>query len=302
MRFSRARPIAEASGSLLVAAVLLLGTAAGAAGCVRLPGPSLGPVSSPGAGPVGTASRTASPTTSTSATLARRWAPALGAPWQIQLSGTVDTSAAVPTYDVDGFDTPAATVSRLRAAGRHAICYLNAGSREDWRPDAGRYPASVLGRSNGWPGERWVDIRRLDVLGPVLDARLRMCRSKGFEAVDPDNVDGYTNRSGFPLTAADQLAFNRWVAARAHSYGLSVGLKNDLDQVPDLVDAFDFAVNEQCFEYDECEALAPFTRAGKAVLQIEYAGDLSRICPAARKASLSTLLKRTSLTAWRRAC
>src|SRR3954453_14942073 len=156
MRFTRARRIAESSGSLLVAGVLLLGTATGGPGCVRLPGPSLGPDSSPSAGPVGSASRTASaglsPATSTSATLARRWAPALGAPWQIQLSGTVDTSAAVPTYDVDGFDTPAATVSRPRAAGGHAICYLNAGSREDWRPDAGRYPASVLGRSNGWPG------------------------------------------------------------------------------------------------------------------------------------------------------
>jgi hypothetical protein len=230
------------------------------------------------------------------------WVPAVGGGWQIQYTGTLDTSFDVPTYDLDGFDTTASTVTTLRAAGHHAICYISAGSWEDWRPDAASYPSSVLGSSNGWPGERWVDIRQISALKPIMDSRLDMCRSKGFEAVDPDNVDGYTNNSGFPLTAADQLAFNRWMAAEAHTYGLSVGLKNDLDQVPDLVGSYDFAVNEQCYQYKECAALNPFISAGKAVLQIEYKGDPSQICPISLGSGFSTLFKNLSLDAWRQAC
>jgi hypothetical protein len=127
-------------------------------------------------------------------------------------------------------------VAALRAAGRHVVCHISAGSYEDWRPDAASFLASVLGLSNGWAGERWLDIRRLDVLQPILTNRIRMCRDKGFSTVDPDNVDGYSNRTGFPLVAADQLAFNGWLAATAHAHGLSIGLsiglKNDLGRSP----------------------------------------------------------------------
>jgi hypothetical protein len=129
-----------------------------------------------------------------------------------------------------------------------------------------------------------------------------MCRSEGFDAVEPDNVDGYANDTGFPLTAADQLAFNRVVAGLAHRDGLAVALKNDLGQVPQLVGDFDFAVDEQCAEYQECDQLLPFTAAGKAVLEAEY--DLPRpaFCPAARRLRFSAMLKHLSLDAWRQAC
>ena len=112
----------------------------------------------------------------------------------------------------------------------------------------------MLGRGNGWPGERWLDIRRLSVLEPLMATRFDMCRDKGFDAVEPDNMDGYRNSTGFPLTAHDQLAYNRLIAELAHERGLAVGLKNDLDQIPELVGDFDFAVNEECAEYDECAA------------------------------------------------
>jgi hypothetical protein len=233
---------------------------------------------------------------------AGRWAPTPRTGWQIQLQGRLDTSVDVPVYVIDGYDTPASTVAALRASGRHAICYISAGSWEDWRPDAADFPTSVLGRSNGWPGERWLDIRQLEALKPILSKRMRMCRDKGFEAVDPDNVDGYTNVTGFPLTAAHQLAFNRWLATEAHSLGLSIGLKNDLDQVAELVDFFDFAVNEQCFEYDECALLEPFVKAGKAVLHIEYTTSPARYCTVTTGMGLSSLLKRLDLMVWRQAC
>ena len=133
-------------------------------------------------------------------------------------------------YDVDGADVPRKTVRELHDRGRRAVCYVDVGTWESWRDDAGRFPRAARGKPvDGWPGEYWLDIRRHDIR-PILLDRLRRCRDKGFDGVDPDNVNGYANDTGFALTAADQVAFNRWVAARAHELGLAVGLKNDLEQ------------------------------------------------------------------------
>jgi hypothetical protein len=153
----------------------------------------------------------------------------------------------------------------------------------------------VLGRTNGWPGERWLDIRRIDVLAPIMRARIAMCRGKGFDAVEPDNVDGYANESGFPLTAADQLRYNRQLARLAHRAGLAVGLKNDLGQAAALRRDFDFAVVEQCFQYDECGKTRAFTRAGKPVFAVEYELPRSRFCTHARQLRINALRAPRSL-------
>lgn len=231
-----------------------------------------------------------------------RWQPRPGTPWQWQLSGRLDTSVDVPVYDIDGFDQSEAAVAALHDDGRRVICYLSTGAFEDWRPDAGRFPASVLGKGNGWKGERWLDIRRTDVLRPLMEERLDMCREKGFDAVEPDNMDGYLNDTGFPLKAADQLRYNRLIARLAHDRGMSVGLKNDLAQIPHLVGDFDFAVNEQCAQYEECEELTPFIEADKAVFHVEYELSTSSFCAESRRLKLSSLQKKYELGAWRRAC
>ncbi|MET9846316.1 endo alpha-1,4 polygalactosaminidase [Streptomyces ossamyceticus] len=231
-----------------------------------------------------------------------RWRPKPGTDWQWQLSGRLDTSVDVPVYDIDGFDHSEDTVAGLHDDGRKVICYLSTGAWEDWRPDADDFPESVIGRGNGWEGERWLDIRRLDVLEPLMAARIDMCAEKGFDAVEPDNMDGYRNRTGFPLKAADQLRYNRLVARLAHERGLAVGLKNDLDQIPALVDDFDFAVNEQCAQYEECDTLTPFIDAGKAVFHVEYEMKTDDFCPESRRLRLSSLLKKWELGVWREAC
>lgn len=231
------------------------------------------------------------------------WQPRPLTTWQWQLSGTVDTSFDVAMYDIDLFETPQTTVSELLTAGRAVICYFSAGSWEDWRPDAGDYPPEVLGNPlAGWPDERWVDIRRLDLLGPILEARMDLAVGKGCTGLEPDNVDGYANDSGFPLTAGDQILFNRFLAAEAHRRGLSVGLKNDLDQIPELVGDFDWALDEQCYEFAECPALQPFVDVGKAVFGVEYEGDEQEFCPYFNGLGYSWLKKRVELDAWRIDC
>ncbi|MGW6704895.1 endo alpha-1,4 polygalactosaminidase [Streptomyces sp. NPDC054956] len=230
------------------------------------------------------------------------WRPPPGVGWQWQLTGKLDTSVKAAVYDVDGFTTTKEQVAELEAAGRRTVCYLSTGAWEDFRPDAAAFPPALRGEGNGWEGERWLDIRRLAELEPLMAARLDMCRDKGFDAVEPDNMDGYRNKSGFPLTADDQLKYNRLIAKLAHDRGLSVGLKNDLDQIPQLVGEFDFAVNEQCMQYDECDKLAPFVKAGKAVFHVEYEKPLAQWCPRALEAKFSSLQKKYELGVWRQVC
>jgi hypothetical protein len=236
-----------------------------------------------------------------------RWQPAPGLSWQWQLSETLQGPLpGVAVYDSDLFGTAAAVVAAIHAQGGHAICYISAGSYEDWQSDRDQFPAAVLGKDYaGWPGERWLDIRRIDLLAPVMRARLDLCRAKGFDAVEPDNVDGYQADTGFPLTKQDQLAYNRWFAAEAHTRGLAVGLKNSPDLVTALLPDFDWALTEDCFAQGWCDQMAPFIQAGKAVFAAEYTDSgmtLEQFCPQARALRFSAILKHLRLDSWRAAC
>ncbi|MBN2548467.1 MAG: endo alpha-1,4 polygalactosaminidase [Anaerolineales bacterium] len=234
------------------------------------------------------------------------WMPAPGTSWQWQLNQPVDTSFDVDMYDVDLFDTDASVVAALHAQGRKVICYLSVGSWEDWRPDKDQFPPEVIGNDyEGWPGEKWLDIRRIDLLAPIMQARLDLCKAKGFDGVEPDNIDGYTNDTGFPLTYQDQLTFNRWLAGEAHARGLSIGLKNDGDQVADLLADFDWALTEDCFADEWCEQMLPFISAGKAVFAAEYTDtgiQLEDFCPQALAWGFSAIYKHRDLDAWRQSC
>jgi hypothetical protein len=241
------------------------------------------------------------------------WQPPVGARWQYQLNGTIRTDlCVVPTsggacvrpevydvdlYDKDGTALNTAAVARIHAIGAKAVCYVSAGSFENFRPDAGVFPAAVKGKSNGWPGEKWLDIRQIPGLVPIIAARVDLCVMAGFDAVEFDNVDGYTNDTGFPLTASDQFAYNWVLTYVAHARGLSAGLKNDVEQAGDLLPYFDFAINEQCAQYAECGIYDSWTAAGKAVLQVEYTKKPATFCLAAQAGGRSAIKKSLALNA-----
>ncbi|MGF1692662.1 endo alpha-1,4 polygalactosaminidase [Photobacterium kagoshimensis] len=190
--------------------------------------------------------------------------------WQWQLSGTVNTSYNVDIYNIDLFDSSTDLIQGLQQSGKKVICYFSAGSYENWRPDANEFKESDLGNNlDGWPGERWLDIRSTNVIS-IMTKRLELAKEKGCDGVELDNMDGYSNSTGINLSNTDQLAYNRAVANTAHQLNLSIGLKNDLDQILELVDYYDFAINESCTEYNECHLLNPFIQNGKAVLNAEY--------------------------------
>lgn len=225
-----------------------------------------------------------------------RWMPSVNDTWQLQLQGTINTSYNAAVFDIDLFDTPQATINALKAQGKRVVCYFSAGSSENWRPDFSKFKAADMGNAlDGWAGERWLDTRSANVRA-VMMARMDLAKSKGCDGVDPDNVDGYTNKPGFPLTAATQLDYNRFLATQAHARGLAVGLKNGVAQLSDLASAFDFAVNEQCFQYNECSGYSAFTVQGKPVFNVEYqtkwkdATTRQTLCAKAKALSLWTLV------------
>lgn len=241
------------------------------------------------------------------------WLPPAGISWDIQFAIDPDADLVLPeeaieAIDLDGEETSARTVAALHSRGIRTLCYVNVGAWEEWRADAGAYPDEILGNDYaGWAGERFVDVRELDALGPIIEARFDDCAAKGFDAIEPDNIDTVFADTGFPLTEADQLAFNRWIADEAHARGLAVFQKNIPELAPELVDRYDGAITEDCAADGWCPDMAAYLEDGKPVLGIEYTDvtddeTFAGMCVDGDLAGVSLILKNRDLDAARASC
>lgn len=191
-------------------------------------------------------------------------------------------------YSIDGEMNSAATVSHLHSKGKKVICYIDAGVYETYRGDAYKFQAlspRIWGNpDDGWNNSYWLDVRRVSELEPIMKARMQMCKDKGFDAIEPDEIDGWENDTGFPITYQHQLVYNKALARWAHELGLSIGQKGDIIQTRDLVNDFDWTLNEECFQYTECTnpydpildrhfpGLQLYVQQNKAVFVAEYKG------------------------------
>lgn len=234
------------------------------------------------------------------------WQPALGGTWQIQFAGEIDTSIDVEIYDLDLFDTSESVIADLHAHGKRVICYLNAGAWEDWRADAADFPAEVIGNEyEGWPGEQWLDVGNLAALAPLMKARVDLCAAKGFDGVDPDNLDGFANESGFDITHDEAIVYAHWLASEAHARGLAIGIKNVPELAAELEADFEWALLESCFAQGWCADMLLFIGNGKPVFAIEYVEEgmtTADFCAEAADLGFSAILKNRDLDAWVEFC
>ncbi|MBU6279208.1 MAG: endo alpha-1,4 polygalactosaminidase [Actinomycetales bacterium] len=231
------------------------------------------------------------------------WRPSLGDRLHLQLSGTLHVPTWATLVEVDGAEATADEVATLRQSGHRLVCYISAGSAEDYRGDLDQLPPVVLGkRLEGWPDERWLDIRRTDLLLPLMSQRIQDCARKGFDAIEFDNMDAYANDTGFPITVAHQRRYARAVAEIARQHRLAPGLKNAPELVPSLVDAFDWALVEQCVEFSTCRRYRPFISQGKPVFAIEYRNRGNRGCALAAKLGIDLQVKHRNLNDWTSPC
>jgi hypothetical protein len=272
----------------------------------------------------------AAPTGTTSAAAGGMWKPSIGDRWQYQLqtrrafasAGGIDVGICADpfsggacvhpnVFDIDlyglGGGLATKAVDAIHAAGGHAICYIDAGSIETYRPDYQQFvrfdkrcDGCLIGNpfSKVFNDENWANINddqgQRDFMLTMNEARVARCEEAGFDAVEFDVVEAYNSSYrtvGWHISAQTQLTFNSALADIAHRYGMSVGLKNDLGQIPQLLPKFDFAINEQCFQYHECDNLQRFIQVGKPVFQVEYRLPLKEFCPKAHEARFSSILK-----------
>jgi hypothetical protein len=228
------------------------------------------------------------------------WRPHAGLTWQWQLSEPVSDPIDVDVYDID-WEVEASVVEDLHARGIKVICYVSVGSWEDFRPDADAFPESVIGNDyDGWPGERYVDIRSA-ALREVLEARFDVCREKGFDAIEPDNMDVFElgDESGFPLTQEDGVEFALWLAEQAHARGLGIGQKNAAGITAEIVDHYDWALTESCFsDGNWCGDVSAYEAADKPVFMCEYEeSSFADACQAWAAQGYSPILKNLDLDA-----
>jgi len=240
------------------------------------------------------------------------WKPAQGGSWQIILSDNLDVSRGLnpsdaEVWDLDLFNAGADTVSTLHSDGKKVICYFSAGTSEQGRPDLGGLPQSDYGAAlPDWPGENYIDIRS-DSVWKVMKGRIDQAAEKGCDAVDPDNMDGYSNNNGLGLTQQDSTNFQNKMGDYAHSLGMAIGLKNAEDILGSV--NVDFAVNEQCLETGRCTWYDNLLAAGKPVYHIEYTDDGSNrqtsdycLQGTAEASKFDTVIKHLALDGWVRYC
>jgi hypothetical protein len=120
------------------------------------------------------------------------WQPEVGAKIQMVLSSTISPNNLVPKnvdiFDIDLFETPASTISKLHSSGIKVICYFSAGTSEDWRSDYSSFTDSDKGASlPDWQGERYLNLRSANVL-KIMKARIQKASQLGCDAIDPDNM------------------------------------------------------------------------------------------------------------------
>jgi hypothetical protein len=232
--------------------------------------------------------------------------------------------------DVDGFNISASKITNLKAAGVYTVCYLDVGSYEDGRPDSSLYPAYLKifkdVQWNEWfldvkdvfrpiqpagtqlVNNQWVDASgkplvsapTAGALALLLEARFKMCADKGFDSLEPDNLQNDENAGGL-ITVQQQIDFNGWVADTAHKYNLAVFQKNGPDKIllkdktgKMMVEKFDGILNEECQQFTECAPLAEYVKRGKLALNTEYSQTLN--CTTSNTYTINSIKRDLGLT------
>jgi len=238
------------------------------------------------------------------------WVPPLGnQPWQWELShplrlnnaqdmGTDDKlpngqpAPAPVIYDLDGIINPASTVAELHMLGKHVVCYIEVGAAGNYYSaaeegvsttyfdqlnDAGEFGKKVP----GYP-EWYLNIQSPTTVSIIESMISRQCAAKGFDAVETDIDEEYTDDSGFPLTKAIEEQYMTTLANYMHSLGLGWWIKNPDDTgdsyATDMYPLADAVLTEQCNQYHSCGLLSAYV-GHKAVFNAEYSLKRSKFCP-----------------------
>ncbi len=261
------------------------------------------------------------------------WTPSLGnQPWQWELShplrlsnardmGTDDklpngTHAPDPViYDIDGIINPKSTVAALHAQGKHVVCYIEVGAAGNYYSAADEglsttyydqlRSAGVFGRKvPGYP-EYYLNIRSPATVSVIESMIAKQCAAKGFDAVETDIDDEYTDNSGFALTKGVEEQYMTTLAIYMHGLGLGWWIKNPDDTgdgyASDMYPLADAVLTEQCNQYATCGLLSAYL-GHKAVFDAEYHLKTSSFCSTDDRRGFNGAKFNVGLTGIRKPC
>ena len=230
----------------------------------------------------------------------------------------------VTVYDIDAIINPASTVRTLHRLHDKVICYIEVGAAGNYYSAAQeRIPVTYFaqlkaagdlgGKVDGFP-EFYLNINKPSTVRIIKAMIRQQCAAKGFDAVEPDIDDSYTDATGFNITEAQNIRFDRELGAYAHRLGLAWGQKNgdnDAHFSAALEPTTDFLLDEECNFFSTCQIVAPpYVRAGKLVLNAEYTDDwgsnraagLARFCSYDLSHHIDGTLFTTALAGQRNPC
>jgi endo-alpha-1,4-polygalactosaminidase (GH114 family) len=238
------------------------------------------------------------------------WQPKASTSFDWDLADLTNTDKfTTDVVDVDAYTTSAEQVAELHAQGKKVIAYLSVGTFEKDRPDLDLLPKEIVGKVYPeWPDEKWLDIRQPEKLKPWLTSRFNMIIKKGFDAIEPDNLDSYDNETGFPITIDDTKRYCDYLIQLAHANGLSIGQKNVPDLSNEYASKFDWILTEDAFEQGWQDQVKEYIVLNKPVFAVEYTDNTSQqtfdnsICPKAKALGYYAILKHRDLDKWTYTC
>ena len=233
-------------------------------------------------------------------------------------------SGVTTVYDIDAIINPASTVTALHKLGDRAICYIEVGAAGNYYSPGEEHlkvtyyqqlsRAHDLGAAMpGFP-ERYLNVNAPSTVAIIEAMIAQQCSAKGFDAVEPDIDDSYTDTTGFAITEADDIRYDLTLAAYAHTLGLAWAQKNgdnDPEFSKELEPHADFLLDEECRYYQTCGTVgASYTHARKLVLDAEFVGDwgpsvsadLRKFCPADTTSRVDGTLFGVALAGQRNPC
>ncbi len=189
-----------------------------------------------------------------------------------QLGGAYEPPAGVDVVTRDRTEAPAPDL--------YNVCYVNGFQTQ---PDESQFwldenPDLLLRDDSGqprvdpeFPDEFILDTstqERREQLVDIVGDWISGCADDGFQAVEIDNLDTYA-RFDDALDEDSAVAYARALTDSAHARGMPIAQKNSAELLGRRSETgFDFAIVEQCNEFDECD---DFVEAyGDQIYVIEY--------------------------------
>lgn len=213
--------------------------------------------------------------------------------FSLEAWGPQETGGNGDAVFVDGNLASSSYISELKSKGKRVVCYISAGTVEDWRDDKSSFDDDTAKHYKGFGGtETWLDITQWESFKGPMEARINEAASKGCQFIEYDNVDCDANMcvsgASYDQLFKDQTDYLNWLISTTHGKGMGVGLKNAQSHIESMSSKIDFAINEECQKYDECYYYKQLSSQNKAAFGVEYDNNGGKVCSVAKEYHMLT--------------